>query len=453
MSGEPILFVDDDESGRALSLYNLGEAGYLVETASDGEQAIARFAPERHALVITDLRMPGRSGLEVLAHVKRHAPDVPVLVITAHGSVEAAVEAMRAGAYDFLEKPFGRDQLLLSVARALERRRLALENRELRLRAAGVERELVAASEPMLQLLRTVDRVARSEATVLILGESGTGKELIARRLHARSARADGPFVAVNCAALPSELLESELFGHERGAYTGAARARAGRFRHAERGTIFLDEVGELPPALQAKLLRVLQERCVDVLGADQPVPVDVRVLAATQQDLQKRIAAGSFREDLFYRLNVLELRVPPLRERVEEVETLARHFVARLAEGRVLALPEPLLGELRRYRWPGNVRELENVCERLVVLCEGDTLRREDLPLALLAGAEASPAFEDALPLPAEGLSLVDLERRVIERALQLKGGNISQTAAYLRVPRHVLAYRLEKFGIRPRG
>jgi len=396
--------------------------------------------------------------MELLDQIKAQAPDVPVVVITAHGSVEAAVQAMRAGAYDFLEKPFGRDQLLLVVERALERRRLTLENRTLRARASGIEREIVATSAAMHTLLRTADRVARSDAAVLITGETGTGKELVARRIHARSRRADGPFVVVNCAAMPAELLESELFGHERGAYTGAAHARAGRFRRAAGGTIFLDEVAEVSLTLQAKLLRVLQEHCVDVVGADQPVAVDVRVVTATNQDLPQRIAGGTFREDLYYRLNVVELRLPPLRERPEEIERLARHFVARAAD-RELALPDELLAVLRRHSWPGNVRELENACERLVVLCEGETLRVADLPPALLAAQAPEPSadglsapleIDEWPPLPAVGLSLVDLERRVIERALELKGGNVSQTAAYLRIPRHVLAYRLEKYGIR---
>jgi len=447
MAGEGILFIDDDAAGRELSLFNLGAAGYQVEGAADGERGFALFSAERHHLVVTDLRMPKLSGLDVLARIKRQAPDVPIIVITAHGSVEAAVQAMRAGAYDFLEKPFSRDELLLCVERALERRLLALENRALRLRAAGVEREIVAASAAMQQLLHTADRVARSEASVLVTGESGTGKELVARRIHARSARADGPFVPVNCAAIPGPLLESELFGHERGAYTGAVKARPGRFRKAEGGTIFLDEVGELPLDLQGKLLRTLQERMVDVLGSDQPVAVDVRVVAATHQDLRAQIQAGAFREDLFYRLNVVELPVPPLRDRPEDVDVLVRHVVAQLAPDRDLSVPEDLLAALRRYSWPGNVRELENACERLVILCDGEILRLADLPPPVLQSA--APAVDEWPPLPPDGLSLVDLERRVIERALQLKGGNVSQAAVYLKIPRHVLAYRLEKYGI----
>jgi two-component system NtrC family response regulator len=450
MSMGHILFVDDDEAGRELSRYNLEEAGHRVTLVADGEAALSRFSPDEHDLVVTDLRMPRLGGMELLRRLAGRTPEVPVIVITAHGSVETAVEAMKAGAYDFIEKPFGRDVLLLTVARALEHRRLTRENRRLRIRAAGVEREIISVSRAMSDLLRAADRVARSDAAVLITGESGTGKELVARRIHARGPRAERPFAAINCAAVPAELLEAELFGHERGAYTGATRARAGRFRAADGGTILLDEIGELPPALQGKLLRAVQEKTVDVVGADRPVTVDVRVLAATNRSLTAAIADGRFREDLYYRLNVVELEVPPLRERPEDIEPLARHFVAQFAEGRDLELPDLVLSALAGHAWPGNVRELQNACERLVVLAGGDTLRVEDLPPSLRSGTAAAVALDEWPPLPPEGLSLVDLERRVIERALKLQNGNVTRAAAFLRVPRHVLAYRIEKYGIR---
>ena len=447
---ERILFVDDDQSGRELGRYNLSEAGYEVDLAVDGQQALELFKEGEHALVVTDMRMPGLSGMELLEQIKERVPDVPVVVITAHGNVETAVQAMKAGAYDFIEKPFSRDVLLLVVRRALEHRRLKLENRILRRKARGVEREIAHASEAMERLLQTVDRVARSDAAVLITGESGTGKELIARRLHARSPRGDGPFVPVNCAALPDQLLESELFGHRRGAFTGAVTSRLGRFRQAQRGTVLLDEVGEIPLAMQGKLLRVLQEKTVDVVGQDSPVAVDVRVLAATNCSLTDRIQEGLFRQDLYYRLNVVELHVLPLRERPEDIVPLARHFIALASGGRELALPEEVLQRLQQHDWPGNVRELENACERMVLLCEGDKLRVEDLPRTVSAGPSAGAmANESWPPLPPEGLSLVDLERRVIERALDLQQGNITRAAAYLKVPRHMLAYRLKKFGI----
>ncbi|MFY0532930.1 sigma 54-interacting transcriptional regulator [Nannocystis pusilla] len=287
--------------------------------------------------------------------------------------------------------------------------------------------------------------MARAAAPVLVTGESGTGKELIARRVHTRSPRHAGPFVAVNCAAIPAELLESELFGHVRGAFSGALRDRPGRFRQADGGTLFLDEVAELPAPLQAKLLRVLQERVVDVVGSDVPVPVDVRVIAATNRD------PGDLRGDLLYRLRVVEIELPPLRERVEDIPQLVRHFVARFAGGRDVEIPEDVLADMSSRTWPGNVRELENACERAVILCSGEVLRVEDLPPRTAAAPAVAAGGDEWLPaLPEDGLSLVDLEKRVIERVLALKRGNITQAAAYLRVPRHVLSYRMEKYGLR---
>ena len=450
-----ILFIDDDPAGREVALFNLRKAGYEVAAASDGAEGLSAFAASPFDLVITDLKMPGVSGMEVLRKVRARAPDVPVLVITAFGNVETAVAAMKEGAYDFIGKPFHRDQLLLAVSKALERRRLAAEVRDLRIRAAGVGREIVFASPPMRQLLERTDRVAATDATVLITGESGTGKELVARRIHVRSARAEGPFVAVNCAAVPAELLESEMFGHARGAFTGAVKDRPGRFRQADRGTLFLDEVAEIPAALQGKLLRALQEKTVDVVGADAPVPVDARIVAATNRDLNARIREGAFREDLYYRLNVVELHVPPLRERPADIPSLVGTFLAELAPGRDIAVPQAVMEELLRRPWPGNVRELKNACERMVALCAGDEVSVEDLPPAPRGPADRAgdEGAADWPPMPAEGLSLVDLEKRVIERALRLKGGNITQAAAYLRIPRHILVYRLEKYGIRRDG
>jgi two-component system NtrC family response regulator len=439
-----ILFIDDDRAGREVALFNLRKSGYDVVAASDGQEGLAAFSPEKFDLVVTDVKMPGVSGIDVLRRIRSQAPDVPVLVITAFGNVETAVEAMKEGAYDFIGKPFHRDQLLLSVGKAFERRRLAAEVHDLRIRASGVEREIVGASPAMKQVLSIADRVAGSDATILITGESGTGKEVVARRIHVRSRRAEGPFVAVNCAAIPGELMESELFGHARGAFTGAVRDRAGRFRQAAGGTIFLDEVGEIPLQLQAKLLRVLQERSVDVVGGDHPIPVDVRIAAATNRDLPEKVREGTFREDLFYRLNVVEIRVPPLRERPEDIPPLVEHFMGEASSGREVTVPSTVMEELKSRPWPGNVRELKNACERMAILCGGTEVSVEVLPPA------APRAEEEWPPLPPEGLSLVDLEKRVIERALRLKGGNITQAAAYLRVPRHILVYRIEKHGIR---
>ncbi|HEY5999270.1 MAG TPA: sigma-54 dependent transcriptional regulator [bacterium] len=448
-----ILFIDDDEAGREVALFNLRRAGHEVTAAPDGREGLALFSPARFDLVITDLKMPGVSGLEVLRAVRGRAPDVPVLVITAFGNVETAVAAMKEGAEDFIGKPFHREQLLLAVDKALERRRLAAEVRDLRIRAGGVERAIVSVSAAMARVLEVADRVAPTDATVLVTGESGTGKEAVARRIHVRSRRVDGPFVAVNCAAIPGELLESELFGHTRGAFTGAVRERPGRFRQAAGGTLFLDEIAEIPLALQAKLLRTLQERVVDVVGGDAPVPVDVRIVAATNRDLPERIREGAFREDLYYRLNVVEIRVPPLRERPEDIPPLVEHFMRELSADRELSVPPAVMAELAARPWPGNVRELKNACERLAILSRGGEVALGDLPPAPRGREDAAAAETEAEgwpPLPPEGLSLVDLEKKVIERALRLKGGNISQAAAYLRVPRHILVYRIEKHGIR---
>ena len=445
MPTETLLFVEDDDSGRELGLYNLRKAGYAVDGARDGAEGLRCFDPARHAMVITDLKMPGVSGLDVLREVKSRTPDTPVLVITAYGDVELAVAAMKAGAFDFIGKPFHREHLLLTIDRALERSRLREEVTLLKRQVAGVERPIVHRSATMARVLELADRVARSAAPVLITGESGTGKELIARRIHARSPRAAGPFVALSCAAIPGELLESELFGHTRGAFTGALRQRPGRFRQADGGTLFLDEVAELSLPLQGKLLRVLQEHVVDAVGGDAPVPVDVRVIAATNKD------PGEMRSDLLYRLRVVEITLPPLRERRDDIPVLAHHFVARLAGGRDLEVPEAVLSDLSSRPWPGNVRELENACERAVILCDGDVLHSQDLPPREAPTAPGPAPNGEWLPeFPPGGLSLVDLEKRVIERVLALKRGNITQAAAYLRVPRHVLAYRMEKYGLR---
>ena len=451
-----ILFIDDDRAGREVALFNLRKAGYEVTAASDGQEGLAAFSPEKFDLVVTDVKMPGVSGIEVLRRIRAQAQDVPVLVITAFGNVETAVEAMKEGAYDFIGKPFHRDQLLLSIAKAFERKRLAAEVHDLRIRAGGVEREIVSASAAMKQVLSVADRVAGTDATVLITGESGTGKEAVARRIHVRSRRAEGPFVTVNCAAIPGELLESELFGHARGAFTGAVRDRTGRFRQASGGTLFLDEVAEIPFPLQAKLLRALQERTVDVVGGDRPVSVDVRIVAATNRDMPSLLREGAFREDLYYRLNVVEIRVPPLRDRPEDIPPLVDYFMKEAGAGRDINVPSVVMEELMRRPWPGNVRELSNACERMAILCRGTEVSLEDLPPAAprARGAEGQPSGDAGVdewpPLPPEGLSLVDLEKKVIERALRLKNGNITQAAAYLRVPRHILVYRIEKFGIR---
>jgi len=443
-----ILLVDDDSTGREAATFSLRKAGYEVDAACDGREGLDAFSPKVHDLVLTDIRMPGIDGMGVLSAVHKASPGTPVVMITAFPDVSLAVEAMRMGAADFLTKPYGRDHLLLSVERALDRQRLVEENRSLRATASGVERPLVVASAEMVQVLALADRLARSHAPVLVRGESGTGKELVARRIHARSPRAQAPFVPVNCAAIPPELIEAELFGHEKGAFTGAVRARKGRFRTADGGTLFLDEIGELSPSLQAKLLRVVQENIVDVVGSDESVRVDVRVICATNADLAVEVEKGRFRKDLFYRLNALEICIPPLRERPGDVVALASHFVRAASGDADIELPEDVLEELVSRPWPGNVRELENACERLVLLSPGGTLSPDALPPKAKTDALLPPGGSP-LRLPDEGINLFDIERSVILEALDRNDWNVSRTAVFLRVPRHILAYRILKYGL----
>jgi two-component system NtrC family response regulator len=437
-----------------VALFNLRKAGYEVTAASDGEEGLELFSSTKFDLVVTDIKMPGISGMEVLRRVRGQDPDIPVLVITAFGNVETAVEAMKEGAYDFIGKPFHREQILLSVGKALERRRLTEEVRDLRLRTSVVARQVVYASASMRRLIEMADRVAATDATILITGESGTGKEIIARRIHVSSRRADNPFVAVNCAAIPGELLESELFGHTKGAFTGAVRERLGKFRQADSGTLFLDEIGEIPMGLQPKLLRALQEKVVDAVGGDGPVEVDARVVAATNKNLPERIRGGKFREDLYYRLNVVELHVPSLRERPEDIPLLAEHFIRELDPNKEMVVRPQIMEELKSRSWPGNVRELRNACERIVILSQGREMSLDDLPPAQGSGhlerTATDPVGMAWPPFGPEGLSLIDLEKRVFEMALRMKKGNITQAAAYLKIPRHVLIYRIEKYGLR---
>jgi two-component system NtrC family response regulator len=488
-----VLLIDDDAGLREVVAFILGEAGHEVVAAADGEEGLRRLAADRPDLVLTDIRMPGRDGLDVLQQV-RAAPDAPpVIVLTAFGSVEQAVEAMKAGAFSYLLKPFKRDELRLTVEQALRGRELEAENRRLRdlLRQRRDALPIVHASAAMERVVEQVRRVAPTDVSVLVTGESGTGKELVARALHDLSPRWDRPFVAVNCGAIPAELMESELFGHARGAFTGAVGAAPGRVRAAAGGTLFLDEIGELPLALQPKLLRVLETKQVDPVGGPRPVAVDFRLVAATNRDLAAQVRAGRFREDLYYRIAVLAVHVPPLRERPEDVDLLWAHFTHEHGGAGVMSTPA-LLQRLRERPWPGNVRELLNLNLRLLVMRRGDTLDVADLERAESAagavgafapGAAAAPAAaadagagpragsrdgsrDDgdsagaglaappgvaALvgPLPEGGLSLPDLERELIRRALAKFGGNRTKAAAYLGIPRHVLVYRLEKYGL----
>jgi two-component system NtrC family response regulator len=446
-----ILVVDDDASLRRVTEYTLEQAGYRVLTAVDGREGVRLFREERPSVVLTDLQMPGVNGLEVLEQVKALDPETLVIVITAFGTIEQAVEAMKKGAHDFLTKPVGRDALLLAVGKACKL--LGLHEENLRLREQLGHRvefnRLVGSSDAMHQVLEIVRRAAPSEATVLLTGESGTGKELIARAIHQASDRRNSPFVAVNCAAIPTELLESELFGHCRGAFTGAVADRVGKFERADGGTLFLDEVGELPANLQPKLLRVLQEHEIEPIGGKTKA-VDVRVVAATNRDIEAALVQGQFREDLYYRLAVITVELPPLRDRRDDIPILARHFLEKHATV-PLAVSDESMALLARYEWPGNVRELENAVQRMIVLRRGDRLDVEDLPDKIRHGASGKTnTAQGVVQLPPDGYSLEALEREAVLQALERNHWNQSRAAAFLRIPRHVLLYRMEKYGIR---
>lgn len=443
-----VLLIDDDESFREVMLFNLQEEGLEVDVARDGHEGLNLFFKKDYQLVITDLKMPGADGMEVLRSIKQRSPEVPVVVITAFGDIATAVQAMKEGAYDFLPKPCERDHFKLVVKKALEHFRLKREVQDLRQQLAGGPPELVFQSRAMEKVVALADKVAAYEATVLILGESGTGKELLARRIHHQSPRARGPFVAINCGAIPRDLLESELFGYRKGAFTGADRDKKGRFELANGGTIFLDEIAELPLELQVKLLRVLQERTIDVLGAEGPRPVDVRIIAATNRDLEKMVKEGAFREDLYFRLNVFPIRIPPLRQRPEDIPVLIRHFLKVYGPGRRWRISPAVMNRLKGLSWRGNVRELENICQRMVLLAEGEEITEELLDYLDLE-APMSNLASTGISLPPEGISLLDIEKEVIIKALEMNNYNQSQTARFLRIPRHVLLYRIEKYQI----
>ena len=448
-----ILVVDDEESLRRVTQVQLEGEGCNVAVAADGEQALAVLGKSPQDLVITDLMMPGISGLDLLRQVRELYPEVIVILMTAFGSVESAVEAMKLGAYDYLTKPVNPDALRLVVSRALEHVRLREEVRSLR-RALdqkyGFE-SIIGRSAPLLYVLETAARAAQSEATVLIRGETGTGKELLAKGIHFNSNRREKPFVTINCGAIPRELLESELFGHLKGSFTGAVAHKKGKVETADGGTVFLDEIGDVPLELQVKLLRLVQEREIEKVGEGQPIKVDVRIIAATHRNLQAMIEDGAFREDLYYRLNVIPLEIPPLRERVEDIPELVVHFFTRASQrhGREdLALPEALMPYFCAHRWPGNVRELENVVERLVVLTRGSAVSLEDLPEGL---RRARPALESLhLDLPPYGINLEAVEKELILRALQKCDWNQTHAAQYLGLSRKTLIYRMEKYELR---
>ena len=445
-----ILIIDDDTSLRRVLEYNLQEEGYDVAAAADGETGLALFEEYSPALVITDLKMPGMSGFQVLAAIKERSPAALVIVLTAFGAVDTAVEAMKLGAYDYITKPFNRDQLKLVVKKALDLRGLSEENRLLKaeLTERSEFRNIVGISREMEQVFAIVRKVADTEATVLISGESGTGKELVARAIHSLSSRRTSPFVPINCAAIPRDLLESELFGHVKGAFTGAVRDKLGKFQSADGGTLFLDEVGDLPIDLQPKLLRALQERVVEPVGGSTAQKLDVRVVAATNVDLEAAIADGNFRDDLYYRLSIIPIHLPPLRERTDDILLLIKHFTAKHGGVGVTFTPEAL-EVMKGYSWPGNVRELENTIERLLIMRNLDMIGVADLPVKIRGVKKRHEG--GVVNLPPEGYSLEQLEREIVVEALDRNDWNQTAAARFLRIPRHTLIYRMEKYNITP--
>ncbi|MCW5976646.1 MAG: sigma-54-dependent Fis family transcriptional regulator [Bryobacteraceae bacterium] len=451
MAGERILVVDDEANLRRVTQLKLQQAGYDVTTAGGGEEALELLSRSAQDLVVTDLKMPGVSGIDLLRRVKEDYPEIIVIVVTAFGTIESAVEAMKLGAYDYIIKPVHADALKLVVSRALEHHSLREEVHRLR---SAVDRKygfenIIGRSKALLVVLDNAARAANSDSTVLIRGETGTGKELLAKGIHFNSPRKDKPFLTINCGAIPRELLESELFGYAKGSFTGALTNKKGKIELADEGTLFLDEIGEMPLDLQVKLLRLIQEREIEKIGAAAPVRVNVRIIAATHRNLPAMVEDGAFREDLYYRLAVIPLALPPLRERPDDVPELVQVFFDKFKRRQNrpdLALPPSLLPYFSAYRWPGNVRELENVIERLVVLAPGERITLDELPESLRLEKPVLEAIQ--LELPAEGISLEAVERELVRRALQKCNWNQTRAAAYLDISRKMLTYRMDKFG-----
>jgi two-component system response regulator HydG len=452
-----ILVIDDNDTVRDGLALVVKKLGHSPVTAASGAAGIEAFKKQRADFVITDLKMEGGTGVDVLKGISAVDPDVPIMIITGFGTVETAVEAMKLGAFDFITKPIQQEVVRLKVERALElvavkrsRRKADAQVDYLRGNENDKFAELVGDSDKMGMVRRTVEKIAATDTTVFVAGESGTGKELVARAIHRLSKRANGPFIKVNCGALTETLLESELFGHERGAFTGAIKQKLGRFELADGGTLFLDEVGDVPPAMQVKLLRALQEQEFERVGGEAPIKVDVRVVSATNKDLETEVAAGRFRQDLFFRLHVLPVKLPPLRERREDIPILVAHFIHKLApktNQRVRAISDAALGRIMAYHWPGNVRELENAIEQSLVFAEGEEIAPAALPQFLQGGAE-----DDRLDVPRE-LTLPeildDIERQLILKAYTKAAKVKTETARLLGIKTSALYYKLEKYGI----
>lgn len=456
MRSPTLLIIEDDERMRHVLELVLKPEEYHLVFAASGDEGIRLINESSELdLIVTDLQLGHISGMDVLAAAKKARSAVPVLILTGHGSVKSAVEAMQKGAYDYIAKPVDNDELKIVITRGLELRRLAQDNQRLR---AGLEERFgfdrIVSVSPQMELVKRLAReVAQTDSTVLIVGESGTGKELMARAIHLASPRAKGPLIALNCAGIPEHLLESELFGYEKGAFTDAKQTKPGRFQLADHGTLFLDEIGEMSLAAQAKLLRVLEEHVIEPLGSIRSLKVDIRVIAATNQDLPQLIKAGRFRLDLYYRLNVYQLRIPPLRERPDDITAILESFleIARQERGsRIRTISTDALAILQRHDWPGNVRELHNVVEWITITCKDDEIKREHLPQTLRGQSHpAAEPVQERLSLLSFGLSVNEVEKAMLEEALNKTGGNVSEASRLLKITRNTLRYRMAKYNL----
>jgi len=452
-----ILLVDDEPGSRESLSLLLGHEGYLVDNASDGEKAIRLFSKNKYDVIITDLFLPGASGIDILKHVKEHPLPCSVILITGNATAETAVEAMKEGAFDYIIKPVNFEKLKVLVEKAVEKTRLVAENIYLRQQLRGKYKfDNIIGNSPAIQpVFSRMEKILHTDSTVLILGESGTGKELVARAIHFNGSRKDKPFIAINCGAIPAELLESELFGHVRGSFTGAVADKPGKFELANHGTIFLDEIGTMPLHLQMKLLRVLQEQEVERVGSIRKTKLDVRVISATNSDLDERVRRAEFREDLFYRLNVIPIHLPPLRERHEDIALLARHFLRKICTDMrhpICELTPDALIAMESYNWPGNVREMENVIERVVALTDGNVIDRQDLP-PQIAGTLNENGLLPALHIPEEGLDLTEtmahLERHLIQQAMERSHSIKARAASLLNINRTTLVEKIKRYGM----
>ncbi|MDY6847549.1 MAG: sigma-54-dependent transcriptional regulator [Geoalkalibacter sp.] len=457
-SSTQILVIDDEAHNRQALTLLLSHSGYQVQSAVTGEEALEIMEKSPFEIIITDLFLPGVSGIDILKRVKEDSPYTSVILITGNASAETAVEAMKEGAFDYITKPFNFEKLKVIVAKAVEKSRLVAENLYLRQQLRGKYKfdNIIGNSLPMQQVFSRLERIVNTESTILILGESGTGKELVAKAIHYNSPRKDKPFVAINCGAIPADLLESELFGHAKGAFTGAVSEKAGKFEAADKGTIFLDEIGTMPMHLQMKLLRVLQEQEIERIGTTRKVKLNVRVVSATNADLEDQVKKGQFREDLYYRLNVIPIQLPPLRERREDIALLARNFLQKFCQEMdrsLMSISPAAMTALENYAWPGNVRELENLIERTVALTDNEIIEPQDLPPYIGEASDADPALASAPRITESGVNMPkiigNIERTMIQQALELSNGVKARAANLLSINRTTLVEKIKRLKI----